>query len=230
MRNYDETLGFIKGYLLSIARREQERFDTLNNKEFPQGFKDEQDVKFKKLIEDDRQAIIETLRYLATFPPHHHVHGNYLEQFHQESPFEKSVFIMTKFPDPKSDAPKDKQLTRVINAVTEAVKRCQHAPRIASENDYHENLWSNVELHLLGCSKGIAIVENKYLDELNPNVAMEWGWMRGMGRRVIYLIEKSFNRERADWGGLIEYRFDWDAPEEDIKEAVHKGLRCQLDH
>ena len=230
MRDYEETLGFIKGYLQSIARWEQERIETLNNKEYPQGFKDEQDVRLNGLIRESKERIVETLRHLTTFPPYHDVHDKYLAQFHQDSPFEKSVFIMTKFPNPKGDAPKDKQLARVIQAVIDAVKLCQHVPRIASENDYHESLWNNVELHLLGCSKGIAIVENKYLDELNPNVAMEWGWMRGLGRRVIYLVEKSFNKERADWGGLIEYRFDWDAPEEDIKEGVHKGLRCPLVH
>jgi hypothetical protein len=38
----------------------------------------------------------------------------------------------------------------------------------------HEQLWDNVELYLLGCRRGIAIVEDKYLPELNPNVAMDW--------------------------------------------------------
>jgi hypothetical protein len=33
---------------------------------------------------------------------------------------------------------------------------------------------------------------------------MEWGWMRGMGRDVLYLVEKDFKKQRADRGGLID--------------------------
>jgi|SRR5271166_3956316 len=57
-----------------------------------------------------------------------------------------------------------------------------------------------------------ALVEDKYLPELNPNVAMEWGWMRGMGRNVLYLVDKDFSKQRADWGGLIESSFEWANP------------------
>ena len=46
-----------------------------------------------------------------------------------------------------------------------------------------------------------AMVEDKYAPELNPNVAMEWGWMRGLGRRVLYLVEQTFTKKRADWSG-----------------------------
>ena len=77
---------------------------------------------------------------------------------------------------------------------------------------YHQGLWDNVELHLLGCKQGIAIVEDRYLDELNPNVTMEWGWMRGMGKSVLFLIEDGFTNSRADVGGLIEEAFSWRNP------------------
>ncbi len=39
---------------------------------------------------------------------------------------------------------------------------------------------------------------------------MEWGWMRGMGKEVLYLVEDTFNQERADGDGLREARFPWD--------------------
>jgi hypothetical protein len=85
-------------------------------------------------------------------------------------------------------------------------------------------LWDNVELFLLACSKGIAIVESKYKQELNPNVSMEWGWMRGMDRDVLYLVEETFDLSRADWGGLIQDRFPWAAPAPAITRAVEKWL------
>jgi hypothetical protein len=64
--------------------------------------------------------------------------------------------------------------------------------------------------------------------ELNPNVAMEWGWMRGMGRDVLYLVEQDFKRQRADWGGLIECAFDWANPGPDIKAGVKAWLKKSL--
>ena len=62
---------------------------------------------------------------------------------------------------------------------------------------------------MLGCHRGIAIVEDKYRKELNPNVAMEWGWMRGFRRPVLFLVEASFESARADWSGLISSEFTW---------------------
>ena len=54
---------------------------------------------------------------------------------------------------------------------------------------------------------------------------MEWGWMRGMGRNVLYLVEKDFKKQRADWGGLIERQFDWANPGPDIKAGVEAWLK-----
>lgn len=136
---------------------------------------------------------------------------------------------MTKFPEKKS--PADLQLKKVIKHVKDGIKKIKNIrtddyyfPRIASEKDYHNSLWDNVELYLLGCSKAVAIVEDKYLKELNPNVAMEWGWMRGMGKDVLFLVEKDFNNFRADWSGLTKYEFDWKNPVPGINTALKKWL------
>lgn len=51
-----------------------------------------------------------------------------------------------------------------------------------------------------------------------------------MGRNVLYLIEQTFDRKRADWGGLIEHSFAWDDPEQDVEQAVHSWLGCRLQH
>jgi hypothetical protein len=71
---------------------------------------------------------------------------------------------------------------------------------------------------------GVAIVESKYTKELNPNVTMEWGWMRAMNRPVLFLVEKSFDQSRTDLSGLIHDAFDWANPEPDIDAAVNKFL------
>lgn len=90
-----------------------------------------------------------------------------------------------------SRSPVDVQLEAVIQAVRDAVEGCGYIPRIARDNQYHPILWDNVELYLLGCRRGIAIVEDKYLPELNPNVAMEWGWMRGWDATFFTLSKRT---------------------------------------
>ena len=48
--------------------------------------------------------------------------------------------------------------------------------------------------------------------------------MRGMGRRVLYIVEKDFQKTRADWSGLIESNFDWANPMPGIHAAVNAFL------
>jgi hypothetical protein len=62
-------------------------------------------------------------------------------------------------------------------------------------------------------------VESKFKPELNPNVAMEWGWMRAMRKPVLYLVEKDA-KPPADVAGLIKARFDWLNPKADIPRLV----------
>jgi hypothetical protein len=224
MIDFDNALTALRMDILKLAQLERDRLDLLNSPLHP-AMKDERDQDFKNDIERQRKRLIKLLREVVDFPPHHLRHEPLLAQFHGVATFDKSVFVMTKFPDPMKPAPLDAQLAAVIEAVRDAVQNCGCVPRIASDGQYHPILWDNVELYLLGCRRGIAIVEDKYLPELNPNVAMEWGWMRGMGRNVLYLVEKDFKKQRADWGGLIEWPFDWTNPGPDIEAGVKAWLK-----
>lgn len=225
MIDFDAALVAIRLDVLKLTQLERDRLDLLNAPLSP-GMKDERDQDLKSDIERQRQRLVRVLREVIDFPPHHTRHGLLLPNFHGVASFDKSVFVMTKFPDPKIPTSADVQLTSVIEAVRDAVTASGYVARLASDAQYHGILWDNVELYLLGCRRGIAIVEDKYLPELNPNVAMEWGWMRGMGRNVLYLVEKAFKKQRADWGGLIESQFDWANPGPDIKKAVETWLKA----
>jgi hypothetical protein len=157
------------------------------------------------------------------YPYFHDRHFARLPRFHDEGTFEESVFIMTKYPDDKDpDAP---LLARVIQLVQEGIREAKLRPRIAGEAKYHDWIWDNVELNMLGCGRGVAIVEDRYRKELNPNVAMEWGWMRAMGRPVLFLVEETFKHLRGDIQGMIAKPFSWDRPEETIVPAVVEGLK-----
>ena len=208
---------------VKIADLERERTEVLNS-DRSAAMKDED----AGLIEDDiarrKARITRHLEEFAHFPHWHARHAQLLDDFAKKGSFEESVFIMTKYPDAKHPSVTDPQLQKVTDAVSAAVAANKYVPRIASDKDYHAQLWDNVELHMLGCRRGIAIVQDKVKKELNPNVAIEWGWMIGLNRRVLYLVEKDFKQARADWQGMSKSEFDWANPALDVEAAVKKFL------
>ncbi len=178
-------------------------------------------------IAQTRAEIKNILHELILYPPHHIRHYDKRGEFHSIADYEESIFIMTKFPREITDkeyGEEDKSLTNIVETVRSSVKECKHCPRLASDHEYHDYIWDNVELYLICCSKGIAIVEDRYRPELNPNVAMEWGWMRAMGKNVLYLMEETFQHDRADWRGLDPKPFSWESPKAQIDQAIEKWL------
>ncbi len=151
-------------------------------------------------------------------PPWHIRHRLKLGPFNAQGSYDRSVFVMTKFPTGSLAA--DQQLRDVVNCVANGLADRGFDPRIADKAQYHNWLWDEVELFLLGCSRGVAIVEDKCLPELNSNVAMEWGWMRAMGKPVWFLKEQSFTHGRADILGHMERTFDWNTPATGIDAAL----------
>jgi hypothetical protein len=61
--------------------------------------------------------------------------------------------------------------------------------------------------------------------ESESTKAIEWGWLRAMGRQVLYFRESGFSREQADMMGLIADQFDWNEPEKHIPDAISKWLK-----
>jgi hypothetical protein len=225
MPTIERTLDEIAKLLKRESSTERARDKNLRDAEKSKAFRDEYDASLAKELERIRRDKQSRLDDLVRYPPFHDRHFSKIEPFHDaaKGSFEKCVFIMTKFPE--GATAQDLQLKTVISAVEASVIESGYVPRLASElPPFHPLLWDNVELYLLGSSRGVAILESKYKPELNPNVAMEWGWMRGMGRQILPLVEKDFGYRRADWGGLIESVFEWSNPEASVKKAVKDWL------
>jgi hypothetical protein len=215
--------------LLSLKQATVDEINALEEDKFLNPDQYQKVLKRYQAEEDSlRNEMVETLREYDRFPERHEAHFAKLEDFYRKAPdsedrgFETSVFVMTKFPE--ADAPQSEELQKVIDTVQASILKRGYFPRIASETDHHEWLWANVEVFLLGCGRGVAIVEDKYRAELNPNVAMEWGWMRDMGRPVLFLREKDFGCDRANLSGLTVYDFDWLDPEPGVRAAITKFL------
>ena len=175
-------------------------------------------VRLRRELGACRNEMEELVNLLLRVPPWHTRHRNALGAFHREGDFDRSVFIMCKFPEGNGEL--DRQLQGIIDLVRNGLVRRGYTPRLATGARFHQWLWDEVEVHLLGCSTGIAIVEDRYRPELNPNVAMEWGWMRAMGKRVHFLQERQFAHGRADFAGLRSWGFEWEGPEPGILTAL----------
>jgi hypothetical protein len=169
-----------------------------------------------------RRMIREILERFQQYPLRHSRHFAKLEEFICDGAYEQSIFVVTKFPD--GHEKHDQELRKIIDITRQSINECGYVSRLASDKRYHPMLWDNVELYLLGCSKGVALVEDRYKPELNPNVALEWGWMKGMGKDVLFLVEENFHHDRADWSGYLNDKFSWEEPDQGIKTAIQNWL------
>jgi hypothetical protein len=210
--------------------------DVIDKKRLEDELEEYRNTGQSKVQEDENRAEIEQQIMRRTgriernveaglcFPKYHlGRHLALLDEFWRVADYERSVFVMTKYPERDTD--NDKKLKEVIQTVRDAVSASGFTPRLASDQEYHPQLWDNIELYLVGCSRGVAIVEDKHTRETNPNVSMEWGWMRGMGRDVLFLIEKEFKSPRADFVGFISKAFDFADPKANVPEHVATWLR-----
>lgn len=188
---------------------------------------DELETVAREAIRQHSELFRRELLEAIDFPPRHQRHFAPLKRFWETAEYEDSVFVMTKFPD-SDEEEKDEQLEAVIDAVSDGITAVGLTPRVArGPLRYHPGLWDNVELHLLACARGVAIVEDRYRSELNPNLAMEWGWMRAMGKPVLYLVEQDFKHFRADTDGLIKEEFSWTQPQATVTRAVTDWLTAE---
>ena len=83
---------------------------------------------------------------------------------------------------------------------------------------------------MIGSKYGIAIIENFFSkNEVNPNVAIEFGFMRALKKEkdILLLKEKNANLNRADFLGRIRKEFNTTSKEimkKTIVEAIDNWL------
>jgi hypothetical protein len=59
------------------------------------------------------------------------------------------------------------------------------------------DLWNNACIYMICCKFGVAILETISEQEYNPNVALEYGFMRALDKRVLFLADKGF--QNLEW-------------------------------
>lgn len=133
--------------------------------------------------------------------------------------YEKNVFLMTRF-QPGNETLE--QIDRLIRGKLASASLVGHR---ADDRCYtsDRSLWDNVCTYMQCCSRGIAVLEDIIVEEFNPNVALEYGFMRGLGKPVLLLKERRF-RPRADILGTLWEEFDILRLDQTVPSAIDRWL------
>jgi hypothetical protein len=133
--------------------------------------------------------------------------------------YEKNVFIMTRFQEG------DETLAKIDELIRHTLESRGLVGHRADDRCYPEdrNLWDNVCTYMFGCKYGIAVLEDIIVEEFNPNVALEYGFMRGLGKPTLLLKEKRFPA-RADILGTIWEEFDILKLQATVPKAINRWL------
>ena len=172
------------------------------------------DADIRKVIDQIDEAIEahierqEKISALSLPAGYEHLASNIL-RFHESGSFDQSVFVMMKFPDRRAMTPKQyKLLEDIWNTLVKILASHGLEARRADKKWYHDQLWENICVHMLDSRYGIAILEDRVADELNPNVALEYGFMKSLNRDVALFRDVNFRHDRADLTGKLSKPFE----------------------
>ncbi|MFI6458773.1 hypothetical protein ACIBF6_45415 [Streptosporangium amethystogenes] len=155
-------------------------------------------------------------------PPGYEFLSRECEKFFLDHPdYERNVFLMTRFD------PSNLYLTRLDTEIRRALREHNLNPVRADDKVYmpDRNLWNNVCVYMLCSFRGIAILEDRAEDEFNPNVALEYGFMRALNKDTLLLADRGFRNLRADVVGTLRETFDLLDIEGTIPPAIARWLR-----
>ncbi|MGZ5156594.1 MAG: hypothetical protein ACXWCO_13010 [Caldimonas sp.] len=127
------------------------------------------------------------------------------QRFLRDHPdYDRNVFIMTRF------VPGDRLLDQLDLKLRRTLCRHNLTGLRADDRVYpiDRQLWKNVCVYMLCCSYGIAVLEDRIKDEFNPNVALEYGFMRALDKPTLLLKDIGFHNLRADILGTLHEPFD----------------------
>jgi len=134
--------------------------------------------------------------------------------------YNKNVFIMTRF------LPRNPQLEEIDCTLRNSLATHGLYAHRADDNCYmtDRNLWDNVCTYMICCKYGVAVLEDIIQEEFNPNVALEYGFMRGLGKHTLLLKEKRFH-PRADILGTLYSEFDMLNINTTIDNAINQWVK-----
>lgn len=139
-----------------------------------------------------------------------------LDRFRKDHPdFEKSVFIAMRFRGTE-------QFKGIEKILRDTVAKYGLKALRADDKTYSDqsDLWENVCIYMLGCKYAICVIESIEESQFNPNVAIEYGFLRALDRGILVLKEKQVRVLPADMLGKLYREFDGYKLKKSIAEQV----------
>jgi hypothetical protein len=137
------------------------------------------------------------------------------------SQYEKNIFIMTRLVT-------GNRLLEELDGELRSILRSYGLDPVRADDKMYmrdRNLWNNICVYMVCCRYGIAILEDRVTDEFNPNVAIEYGFMRALNKPTLLLADVGFRNLRADIIGTLREHFDITNIKGTVKEPVEKWLK-----
>ena len=147
-----------------------------------------------------------------------------IDRLHKESPFDRNVFCMTRFPS-------DDGLPDPVQALVDRLRRVAEDHglilHLASDRQLDDDVLSNIGAYMWGSRYGIGLIENRRGTGLNYNVVTELGAMLITGRRCALLKDRSAPDIPTDLSGQIYRPVDFDQID-DVAAEVHQWMAKDL--
>jgi hypothetical protein len=155
-------------------------------------------------------------RPFASLPGHEHLQP-LLDAFEHDHPdVDNNVFIAMRF----RSGPQFEEIHQAIKTglAVYGLKGLR-----ADDKTYPPDgdLWANISVYLIGCKFGVCVFEEIDEREFNPNVPLEYGFMRAINRQVLLLKDKRMPRLPTDMTGKIYRTFD----SYQITSTIHEQIR-----
>lgn len=135
--------------------------------------------------------------------------------------FDRNVFVMMRF---KPTA----QHRAIIETIRASLAANGYDAVRADDKAYVDELWSNIQVYALGCRFGIAVFEDIDAEPLNPNVALELGYMMARRKRTLILKEQRLAALPSDVIGHLYKPFDMFTIERSIRDRVNEWVNVDL--
>jgi hypothetical protein len=158
-----------------------------------------------------------------------------ITNLHKTSPFNRSVFLMTRFPD--TDNADSDPIERVIPTLREVTSQHGLVLHLASEKQLDAELWGNIGGYIWACRYGIGLYETRLpeADDINDNVLIELGSMLTLGRSCMIIRDSATGPspptdltahiwrdvDLEDLAGLTDVTHRWFASDLGLGECQH---------
>lgn len=115
--------------------------------------------------------------------------------------FDFNVFIMMRY----RESP---HFTEIEQSIKNTLMLYGLKARFAKDRSLSDDLWTNIEIYMNYSKYGIAVFEEIYDREFNPNISLELGYMYALSRRCLLLKDNRMPRLPTDTCGKIYKDFD----------------------